>query len=93
METEKVCEMLDTLAAGGEYEFPIDLNGNVQSFHFKSNDGPIRIHTRTNWTDITDPRMARELATALIMWANVREGTDIGLIGARLTRLLKESRG
>lgn len=76
MNTEQVIEMIDAITEGGEYE-KFELNG--EQINIAIRDDEFVIAGLSN-----DPRTAREIAAALVAWANRKDGMMNGSVRAIL---------
>jgi hypothetical protein len=70
MKTEKVVAMIDTITDGRQFAHRWE--GEENSFNFASSDSGFAVQASS--FGCSDPRTAREIAGALVAWANRKEG-------------------
>lgn len=79
MNTEQVVEMIDAISEGRFYELPVR-GEEFAGFNliFNAENGDAAFHAYSSLPTQLDPRTAREIAAALIAWANYRLGVGPG---------------
>lgn len=71
MNTEQVIEMIDAITEGRPYALS---NGETMSVAFQ--DDIVTFFARVGGSSIDNPRTAREIAGALVAWANHKDGSE-----------------
>lgn len=73
MTPEEVCKMIDTIYEGKPYELKLsdDASASADSDGFTFFAAPHK-----SYFDVTGPRQAREIAAALVAWADHKEGRN-----------------
>jgi hypothetical protein len=75
MDAEQVCEMIDTITEGRNYDLEIKGANDTGECRLQFASGSFSLALLEGWaTEIDDPRTAREIAAALIAWANHKDG-------------------
>lgn len=80
MDAKNVCEMIDTITEGKPYSLEVEgVGGSVcggDDLRFSMTPDCVTVMSSDLITtcEITSPRQAREIAAALVAWANHKEG-------------------
>ncbi len=73
MTPEETCKMIDTVLAGEEFEYELPSRASVDFDHTGVTFFP-PLHA--SYFDVSDPRQAREIAGALVAWADFKENRN-----------------
>lgn len=78
MNTEQVVEMIDAISEGRTYGFMPSVTEASDTLNFTFNKNEINIFSGEDFAAcVENPRTARELAGALIVWANKQEDATV----------------
>lgn len=78
MNTDQVVEMIDAITEGRPYDHTWESANLSDALHLATTGTMARFGIRGEVFDVEDPRTAREIAGALVAWANRKQGHNVG---------------